>query len=209
MDLNSVEQIRFNALGGADTITVNDLTGTAVKQVDVDLASPPGSGAGDGQVDTVIINATSRDDVITVTNSGGLITVSGLAATVTISGFEAATDRLVINGLGGDDVITASGHSGIQLTADGGDGNDILIGGADSATLIGGAGDDVLIGNSGADVLDGGPGSNVVIHNPAPSPHIGVLSRLMESSFSTTADKHGVSTLIETHATPLLAHPQV
>ena len=34
MDLNGVEHIQFNALGGADNITVNDLTGTAVKQVD-------------------------------------------------------------------------------------------------------------------------------------------------------------------------------
>ena len=64
MDLNSVETIDFNALGGADTITVNDLTGTGVKNVNIDLASPPGSGVGDGQADTIIINATSGDDVI-------------------------------------------------------------------------------------------------------------------------------------------------
>ena len=30
MDLNGVEQVNFDALGGADTITVNDLTGTGV-----------------------------------------------------------------------------------------------------------------------------------------------------------------------------------
>ena len=41
MDLNSVEQIQLNALGGADTITVNDLTGTDVKQVAIDLAGRP------------------------------------------------------------------------------------------------------------------------------------------------------------------------
>ena len=38
-----------------------------------------------------------------------------------ITNFEAANDRIVINGLGGDDVIEASGLSGIQLVADGGD----------------------------------------------------------------------------------------
>ena len=53
MDLNGVEQIRFNALGGADTINVDDLTGTGVKNVNLDLASPPGSGVGDGQADTI------------------------------------------------------------------------------------------------------------------------------------------------------------
>ena len=160
MDLNSMETIDFNALGGADTITVNDLTGTGVKNVNIDLASPPGSGTGDGQADTIIINATSGDDNIVVSTSGGVITVSGLAATVTITGAEAANDRLVINGLGGDDVITASGLSGIQLTADGGVGNDVLIGSPGNDTLLGGAGDDVLIGDSGADILDGGTGDN-------------------------------------------------
>ena len=37
MDLNDVESINFNALGGADTITVNDLTGTDVTEVNLDL----------------------------------------------------------------------------------------------------------------------------------------------------------------------------
>ena len=44
MDLNGVEHIQFNALGGADNIVVNDLTGTDVKQVAIDLAATPGSG---------------------------------------------------------------------------------------------------------------------------------------------------------------------
>ena len=38
MDLNSVERIQFNALGEhADNITINDLTGTDVKEVAIDL----------------------------------------------------------------------------------------------------------------------------------------------------------------------------
>ena len=44
MDLNGVEGINLNALGGADTVTVNDLTGT-----DLDAAQPrPGRPAGHG-----------------------------------------------------------------------------------------------------------------------------------------------------------------
>ena len=39
MDLNDVEAIDFNALGGADTIVVNDLCGTDVNQVDANLAA--------------------------------------------------------------------------------------------------------------------------------------------------------------------------
>ena len=66
MDLNSIETINVSALGGADTLTVNDLTGTGVKNVNIDLASPPGSGSGDGQADTIVINATNGADTISV-----------------------------------------------------------------------------------------------------------------------------------------------
>src|SRR5947207_2771646 len=36
MDLNGVEHIQLTALGGADNIVVNDLTGTGVTQVAID-----------------------------------------------------------------------------------------------------------------------------------------------------------------------------
>jgi Ca2+-binding RTX toxin-like protein len=86
---------------------------------------------------------------------------------VNITGAEAANDRLTINTLGGDDVLDASGIAvgAIGLTADGGDGDDVLIGGTGNDTLNGGAGDDVLIGGPGLDVLDGGPGANIVIQD--------------------------------------------
>jgi Ca2+-binding RTX toxin-like protein len=165
MDLNGVEGIDFNAKGGADTITVNDLTGTDVTEVNLNLESTPGSGTGDGAADTVIVNGTSGDDVAVVAGDATGVTVGGLAALVHITGAEAAADKLKVNALAGDDVVAASGLAAgaIQLTADGGDGNDILIGGAGNDVLTGGAGDDVLIGGAGIDVLDGGPGNNVVI----------------------------------------------
>ncbi len=165
MDLNGVETIDFNALGGADTITVGDLTGTNVKQVNLDLASPPGSGTGDGQPDNVIVNGTNGADVVAVAGDASGVTVLGLSAQVKITGAEAANDRLTVNALGGDDVVQASKllAGAIQLTADGGDGNDILIGGAGNDTLTGGNGDDVLIGGPGVNILDGGPGDNTLI----------------------------------------------
>jgi Ca2+-binding RTX toxin-like protein len=165
MDLNGVEGININALGGADTVTVNDLTGTDVSQLNIDLGSPPGSGAGDGQADAVIVNGTNGDDAITVGGDASGVSVIGLAAQVNITGAEAANDRLTINTLGGDDVMDASGLSAaaIALTANGGDGDDVLIGGDGNDTLTGGAGDDILIGGPGVDVLDGGPGDNILI----------------------------------------------
>jgi Ca2+-binding RTX toxin-like protein len=165
MDLNDVEEIDFNALGGADTITVNDLTGTAVTAINLDLAGTPGSGTGDNQPDTVIVNGTNGDDVLAVVGDAGNVVVAGLTAEVHITGAEAANDLLVLNALAGDDVVEASRLSAtaIRLKADGGDGDDVLIGGAGSDNLLGGAGDDVLIGGSGQNVLDGGPGTNLLI----------------------------------------------
>jgi Ca2+-binding RTX toxin-like protein len=165
MDLNNVETIRFAALGGADNVTVNDLSGTGVTGVAIDLGAA--AGGPDGAVDTITINATNGDDVISIANNGGVVTISGLADTVTITNFD-ANDRIVINGLGGDDVIEASGlGNAMLLTANGGDGDDVLIGSAGPDTLTGGAGDDVLIGGGGQDVLDGGPGDNIVIGSGA------------------------------------------
>jgi Ca2+-binding RTX toxin-like protein len=167
MDLNDVEHIDFNALGGADNIVVNDLSGTDVTEVNINLAGTPGGSAGDNQPDTITINATNGDDVIQIVGDANGVTILGLATTVNISGFEAANDRIIINGLAGDDVIEASGLAAgsIQLTANGGNGDDILIGGDGNDTLNGEAGDDVLLGGPGTDVLDGGPGNNVVIQS--------------------------------------------
>ena len=75
-------------------------------------------------------------------------------------------DRIVINGLGGDDVIRHRAcRTDIRSRPNGGDGDDVLIGGAGNDTLTGGAGDDVLIGGGGQDVLDGGTGNNIVIQS--------------------------------------------
>jgi Ca2+-binding RTX toxin-like protein len=166
MDLNDTESITFNALGGADNIVVNDLSGTDISEININLAAA--GGAGDGAADTIVINATNGDDVIIVTDDGnGGVTVLGLAATVNIAGFEAGNDRIIINGLAGDDVIEASGlgAGSIQFTGDGGAGNDIIIGGAGNDTLFGGDGDDVLLGGGGIDVIDGGPGDDVEIQS--------------------------------------------
>ena len=72
---------------------------------------------------------------------------------------------MTVNLLAGDDVVQADGLAAgaIQFSADGGDGDDVLIGSPGNDTLTGGAGDDVLIGNGGVDVLDGGPGNNVIL----------------------------------------------
>jgi Ca2+-binding RTX toxin-like protein len=84
---------------------------------------------------------------------------------VNITGAEATNDRLIVNTLDGDDVVDASGLAvdAIQLTADGGAGDDVLLGSNGNDTLLGGDGDDLLLSGPGVDILDGGPGDNIVI----------------------------------------------
>ena len=86
MDLNDVESIDLNALGGADTLTVNDLSGTDVTELNVSLAGTIGGAAGDGAADTVIANGTNGDDVVDVVGAGSSASVIGLAAQVNITG---------------------------------------------------------------------------------------------------------------------------
>ena len=146
----------------SDKIVINDLSGTNVTKVEIDLAATPG-GAADGVADTITIQGPNGDDVILISGDSGVVSIFGLSEEVMVFNLD-ANDRIVINGLGGDDVIEASGlAAGLQFVADGGDGNDVIVGSAGDDILSGGAGDDVLLGGSGLDVLDGGPGDNTVI----------------------------------------------
>jgi Ca2+-binding RTX toxin-like protein len=157
MDGDDVEMIALRTLGGADRITVNDMRGTDVRTVSIDLAAT--TGGGDGQADTVVINGTTGRDQVTITLDGsGAVVVRGLATEVVIRNFEPTLDRLEFNGLGGNDVVFAGGSPAVllPLTLRGGDGNDTLTGRAGADTLDGGAGHDVLVGGPGIDVLVNG-----------------------------------------------------
>jgi Ca2+-binding RTX toxin-like protein len=105
MDLDDVEAIDVRPLGGTDTVTVNDLTGTDLARVDVDLAAAPGGSAGDGLADTVTVKGTTGDDQIAADAAGSLVEVSGLAAVVRISHADRVTDTLVIDTLAGVDNV--------------------------------------------------------------------------------------------------------
>jgi len=109
MDTVGVEQVDFNALGGADVVTVNDLTGTDVTGVNADLAGALGGAAGDGHADHVIVNGTAGNDAIDVSGDSDVVKVSGLAATTEILHPEAANDRLEVNTLAGADTVTSVG----------------------------------------------------------------------------------------------------
>ncbi len=165
MSLTGIERLAVNASGGADSVTVNDTSGTTLSELDLDLAASAGSGHGDGQADSVLVNGTKGNDVFAIAGDASGVSLTTPSAQINIVGADAANDRLVVNTLSGDDSVDASGLSAaaMALVANGGDGNDVLIGGQGTDTLSGGAGDDVLIGGAVANVLDGGSGTNTIL----------------------------------------------
>jgi hypothetical protein len=123
MDLDGIEGIELNALGGADTITVNDTAATDLRALSLSLHIPAGA---DVQPNSVIINGTNGDDSIQIVPdfTGTNITVLGLSPTVTITGAEGTNDHLTVNTLGGNDVVDSSSLPAglIGLTVNKGDG---------------------------------------------------------------------------------------
>jgi Ca2+-binding RTX toxin-like protein len=184
MDINGVENINVAALGGADTITVHDLRGTDVKEVNIDLAAQ--GGGSDGQADTINIDATPGDK-ITFTEKNGVITVSGLGSDVTISNFDPKDDRIVINGLGPTDVVVASGL-GSAITANGG----AVV---QSGTGAAGQGNDT--------------GGAAAMGDSSHAASLAQLGQAMASSFVQAGEGHGATAIADPTPSqqPMLAQP--
>jgi Ca2+-binding RTX toxin-like protein len=119
MDTDDVETVDFNAFGGADVVTLDDLSGTDVRVVNLDLAAT--GGGGDGQPDRVVVNATEGNDRIDVSGDSGTVKLSGLAATLDVLHPEGSNDRLELNTLGGADTVEAGGLApgAVQLFVNG------------------------------------------------------------------------------------------
>jgi Ca2+-binding RTX toxin-like protein len=180
MDLDDTERIDVQALGGADNAVVNDITGTDLKHVAVDLEGAIGGGAGDGAADTVTVNGTNLPDDIHINAVGSVVDVDGSPAEVQIDHSEAANDKLIVNGLGGADSITGGPglaaliqlviNGGTEVdTLTGGDGPDRIVGQQQNDQMLGGAGNDTLVWNpgDGNDLIEGQAGSDTMEFNGA------------------------------------------
>jgi Ca2+-binding RTX toxin-like protein len=174
MDLDGVERIDVHALGGADHIVINDLTGTSLPAggVLVDLAGTLGGTTGDGQVDSVTANGTAGDDAIrvfsfTTGEFAGGVGITGTPAGIVVT-HQDAFDQLTVSGGAGNDTIDASAvlAGAMALTIDGGAGNDTIIGSQGDDLLIGGDGNDTITGGRGSDVALLGAGNDTFIWNP-------------------------------------------
>ena len=89
MDTDDVEDLHLNALGGADTITVNDLTATDVRIVDLALGNT------DLATDAVTVNGSGAAGGISMFGGGGLRRASaGSVLTLGIVEAEPLLDKL-------------------------------------------------------------------------------------------------------------------
>jgi Ca2+-binding RTX toxin-like protein len=138
------DRIEVESGGGADRLVIDPLD-ARVHEVHVD------PGAAD---DRVIVNATDEQEQTLISAFGGAVFVLG-PTFVQINGAE-ATDRLRLNGRGGDDLISTSTDA-MRMALDGGTGTNVLLGGPGDDHLVGGADFDDIAGGRGDDVADMGP----------------------------------------------------
>ncbi len=167
MDLAGLERIDFDALGGPDVVTVNDLKSTELANLNLDLSGTPGGAAGDGQHDRVEVNGTDANDAIGISGNASGVVVSGLRTMVAVQHQE-PSDELVVRGLGGNDALSAPmlAAQAISLTLDGGAGDDTIAGSQGADLLLGGDGNDTIDGNAGADRALMGAGDDTFVWDP-------------------------------------------
>jgi Ca2+-binding RTX toxin-like protein len=179
IQLDSIERVEIKALGGTDTITVGDLTGTGVTEVAIDLTV-------DGKADSVSAAGTANDDIVEIAWSGGKIVVADLPADLSIAN-AGKTDLLSFDGGEGNDIINAGSLAAgkISLQILGGAGNDVIFGGAGNDTVTGGEGNDVAYLGAGNDlfVWQQGEGSDTIEGRDGFD-----TLRLTVDSFSNTVD---------------------
>jgi Ca2+-binding RTX toxin-like protein len=148
LSFRDVEHIDYATRDGQDAVTVNDLTGTSVRRVSLDLSASAGGTAGDGKIDAVTVGGSATGDTILIEGDSSLITVGGLPAEVTI-------------GIGPDG-IGRGGHAEGDLLI----GIESLTGSAFADSLTGDAGDNRLDGGGG-DRMAGGAGGDVYVVDDA------------------------------------------
>ena len=121
---------------------------------------------GDG-ADTAVVNGGNGAETFAITANGTRVRFDRVTPAPFFLDI-GTTESLVLNAGGGDDVITAGNGlaSLINLTIDGGDGDDTITGGDGADTLFGGAGNDAVIGGRGNDQASLGAGDDTFVWNP-------------------------------------------
>src|SRR5690349_15277149 len=121
---------------------------------------------GDG-TDTVEVNGGNGTEQFTTTANGTRVRFDRLnPAPFSID--IGTSEKLTLNANGGDDSFSATGNLAalIQITVDGGTGNDTLLGGNGTDFLLGGDGNDFIDGNQGNDTALMGAGDDTFQWDP-------------------------------------------
>ncbi len=122
---------------------------------------------GGAGTDTAEMNGGNGSETFTVTANGTRVRLDRIDPAPFALDI-GTTENLVVNLNGGDDSFTAGNGLGalIQLTVDGGSGNDTITGGDGNDTLLGGDGNDLLNGGRGNDLAFLGAGDDGFVWNP-------------------------------------------
>jgi Ca2+-binding RTX toxin-like protein len=131
--------------------------------------------SGDAGNDGVEVNGSpTLGDVFTLEPAPGSVTFK--RTNLVPFTLETATERFQVNGLGGNDSVSANDGVGALtlLSVDGGagadtvngsDGADLILGGEGNDVLSGGGGDDRIVGDRGSDTMNGGAGDDTLVWN--------------------------------------------
>src|SRR5262245_32324643 len=131
----------------------------------------PGDGSalneGGSGNDTVEVNGGNASELFTIAANGSRVRFDRVSPGPFFLDI-GSSENLVLNANGGDDTITAGNGlaSLINLTLDGGAGNDTITGGDANDRICGGDGNDTITGGRGDDVVHMGAGDDTFAWNP-------------------------------------------
>jgi len=114
MDLNDVEDLRLSTLAGTDNVTINDLSGTDLKAVHLDLSGVLGGNVADISADNVTLNGTNGADDVHLVLDHGAIHAVGLHTFVEVK-TPSLLDKITVNALGGTDNLFAAPAVATQI----------------------------------------------------------------------------------------------
>ena len=100
MDMGDIETLDLATRGGADSVTIDDTTGTGFRTANIDVSAV--GPAGDAPA-LVTANGTPSAEHIRIEARDGSVDVDGFSPTTHVTGSDPTTDHLQVNGLGGGD----------------------------------------------------------------------------------------------------------
>jgi Ca2+-binding RTX toxin-like protein len=113
------------------------------------------------------VNGTSGDDFVHVSKADGLLGQLGLYEVNVNGQTQLMTKQQLENtqfNLGaGNDVMVVDEDVKADIKANGGSGDDVMVGGGGDDNFQGGSGNDVIAGRGGNDKIDGGSGNDALL----------------------------------------------